>query len=75
MRAFAGIAAGACASTSKARLQRIAGQNGGGFVEGAMTGGAATTQVVIIHGRQIVVHQAVDMNELDRGGGGVEQLQ
>ena len=58
-----------------ARLQRIAGENGRGFVEGAMTGGPATAQVVIVHGRQVVVHQAVDVDEFDRGRGGVEQFQ
>ena len=56
-------------------LQRVAGENGRGFVERAMTGRATTAQVVVIHGGQIVVHQAVDVDELDRRGGGVEPLE
>ncbi len=55
-----------------ARLQRIAGEDGGGFIEGAMTGRAAASQIIVVHGRQVIVHQAVNMNEFDRGGGAIE---
>ena len=37
--------------------QRIAGQNGGGFVEGLVHGRPAAAQVVIVHRRQVVVRQ------------------
>ena len=40
-------------------LQRIAGEYGGRFIEGAMTGRATAAQVVIVHRRQIVMHQRV----------------
>ena len=58
-----------------ARLQRVAGEDRGGFVEGAMAGGPAAAQVVVVHGGQVVVHQAVDVDELDRGGRGIEQFE
>ena len=70
------IAAGALREHFEgARLQRVADEDRGGFIEGAMAGGAAAAQVVVVHGRQVVVHQAVDVNELDRGGRGVEHFQ
>ena len=38
-------------------LQAIANQNGGRFVIGLVRGGAAAAQIVVVHGRQIVVDQ------------------
>ncbi len=40
-----------------AGVQGVAGQNGGGFVEGLVAGGLAPAQVVVVHGGQIVVNQ------------------
>ncbi len=53
-------------------LQGIAGENGGGLVEGAVAGGAAAAQVVIVHGRQIVMHQRVGVDEFHRAGRDIE---
>ena len=58
-----------------ARLQCIADEDGGGFVEGAMTGGAAAAQIVVVHRGQVIVHQAVDVNELDGRRRRIEQLE
>ncbi len=49
------------------RLQRVAGQDGGGLVEGPVAGRPAAPQVVVVHGRQIVVDQRVGVDDLDRG--------
>ena len=40
-----------------------------------MTGGAAAAQVIVIHRRQIIVHETVDVDELHRGGWGIELLE
>ena len=40
-----------------------------------MAGGTAAAQVIVVHGGQVVVHQAVDMNEFDRRRRRVEQFQ
>ena len=53
-------------------LQRIADQNRGGFIERLVTGRTAAAQVVVVHGRQIVVHQRISVNELHRAGGAVD---
>ncbi len=34
-----------------------------------MARGATTTQIIVIHRGQVVVHQRVDVNQLDRTGG------
>ena len=57
------------------RLQCIAGQDRGRFVEGAMAGRPSAPQIIIVHGRQVVVDQAVDVDQLDSGGGGIELLE
>ncbi len=49
-------------------LQRVAGQDGGGLVERAMTGRPAAAQVVVVHRRQVVVHQRVGVDQLDGAG-------
>ena len=54
------------------RLQRIAGEDRGGFVEGDMHGRLATAQGVVVHRRQVVVHQRVAMDQFDRDRGGIE---
>ena len=40
-------------------LQRIAGEDGGGFVVGHVHGRAAAAQVVVVHGRQVVMNQGI----------------
>ena len=56
------------ASTSKARgLQRVAGEDRGRLVEGAVRGGLAAPKVVVVHGGQVVMHQGIGVQHLDRG--------
>ena len=38
-------------------LQGVTGQYGAGFVKSDVGGGLATAQVIIVHGRQVVVYQ------------------
>ena len=68
------ISRGAGEQLERERLQGITRQDGGGFVEGAVAGGSPPTQIIVIHRRQIVVHQAVHMDQLDRGGWIVERF-
>ena len=51
------------------RVQRIAGEDRGAFVEGAVHGRLAAAQIVIVHARQIVVDQRIDMDAFDREAG------
>ena len=46
-------------------LQRIAHQDRGRLVERLVTRRTAAPQVVVVHGRQVIVHQRVSMDELD----------
>ena len=46
--------------------QRIAGENGGGLVKGLVRGGLATAEIIVIHGREIVMHQRVAMHAFER---------
>ena len=48
--------------------QAVPGQNGGGFVELLVAGGLAPAQVIVIHGRQIVVDQGVGMDHFQGAG-------
>ena len=48
-------------------LERIARQNGGRLVERAVNGRSTMAQRVVIHARQIVVDQRIDVDRLDRG--------
>ena len=57
------------------RLQRVAGENRGCFVELAVAGRATAPQVVVIHRRQIVMNQRIGMDNLDRAGGAVDFFQ
>ena len=45
-------------------LQRITGQNGGSFVKRLVNGWLTTTQVVVIHGGQVIVQQGVGVDAL-----------
>src|SRR5690606_14945882 len=53
------------------RLQGVARQDGGGLVEGAMAGRAPAAQVVVVHGRQVIVDQRIGMDQFYRPGGDV----
>ena len=46
-------------------LHRIAGQNGRRLVERRMTGRTAPTQVIVVHGRQVVVYQGIGVEVFD----------
>ncbi len=56
-------------------LQRVTGQDGGGLVEGAVAGRLAAAQVVVIHGRQVIVHQRVGVDQLYRRGRGIQRIE
>src|SRR5690606_18544180 len=47
------------------RQQRIAGEDGGRFVILAMQRRTAAAEIVIVHGRQIVMHEAVSVHAFD----------
>ena len=46
-------------------LQRVTGQNGSGFIECPVTGGSAAPQVIIIHGRQVIMNQGIGMDKFN----------
>ena len=48
--------------------ERVARKNGDSFPEGLVASGAAAAEIVIIHARQIVVHERVGMNAFDGAG-------
>ncbi len=48
------------------REQRVAGENRGRLVESAVHGRPAAPQLVVVHGRQIVMHQRIAVHALDR---------
>src|SRR5690606_21316364 len=56
------------------RLQRVAGQDRGRFAVGHVHGRLAAAQGVVVHRRQVVVHQRIGMHQLDRGGGRVQRV-
>ena len=49
-------------------LQGVASQNGCGFIKTLVCRGLATPQVVVVHRRQVVMHQGVGVQHLDRCG-------
>ncbi len=49
--------------------QGVAGQDGGPFVEGLVHGRPAATQIVVVHGRQVVMHERIAMHAFQRRGG------
>jgi hypothetical protein len=51
------------------RQQPVAGQDRGGLVEGLVTGRPAAAQIVVVHGRQVVVHQRIAMHAFQRRPG------
>ena len=56
-------------------MQCISRQNSGGLIEGLMRCRFASTQVIIIHRRQIIVDQGVTVNQLNRTGGYIRRRQ
>ena len=48
-------------------LQRVAGQDRGRLVKRLMCAGFAAPQVVVVHRRQIVMHQRIGVHHLHRG--------
>ena len=72
--ALLGIQSGRLGQSLKGEgLERVAGQDRGRLVEGAMTGRAPAPQIVVVHRREVVVDQGVGMDEFDGTGGAVEQ--
>ena len=55
-------------------VKAIAGQHRGRFVEGAVDGRLAAAQIVIVHARQVVVDQRIDVDRLDRRTGADDPL-
>jgi hypothetical protein len=55
------------------RLQCVRGEDRRGLVELAVHRGLAAPQVVVVHRRQVVVHQRERVQQLDRSGRGIEQ--
>src|SRR5690606_33310713 len=49
-------------------LKCVSGEDRGGLVEGHVHGGTPAAHVVVVHRRQVVVHQRVGVDQLDRGG-------
>ena len=49
--------------------QRVAGEDCGGLIKGPMHGGLAAPQIVIIHGRQVIMDERITMYTFQRGGG------
>ncbi len=47
------------------RLQRVAGQNGGGLVEGDVHRRPVAAQIVVVHGREIVMDEGIAVQEFD----------
>ena len=51
------------------REQRVAGQDRGRLVEGLVHRRPPAPQIVVVHGRQVVVHQRITMDEFERAAG------
>jgi len=56
-------------------LQGVAGEDRGGFVEGDVGGGLATAQGIVVHRRQVVVHQRVGVDQFHRHRRGIKPVQ
>ena len=57
------------------RLQSVSDEDGGRFVVSAMAGGSPPTKVVVVHRGQIVVNEAVNVDELNGRRGRIELRQ
>src|SRR5690554_819612 len=49
-------------------LQGIAGKNSCSLIKGNMGGWPASTQFVVVHGRQVVMNKGISVDQLDRTG-------
>ena len=49
------------------RQKRVAGEDGGRLIESDVKGRASAADGVIVHGRQIVMHERVAMDAFERG--------
>ncbi len=65
----AGSAGSSRQHLERQRLQCVAHEERGRLVIGLVAGRSTAAQVIIVHRRQIVVHQRVRMYELDGAGG------
>jgi len=64
----------ACEHREGQSLQGITGQYRGPFIEGAVAARAPATQIVVVHRRQVIMNQAVGVDELHGGGGSIETV-
>src|SRR5699024_3063320 len=55
-------------------LQGVSGQDGGRFIKSAVDGGLAASFIVVVHGGQIVVDEAVGVDPFEGAGGGMNAL-
>ena len=67
-RAHAGVGVrlGRRQQLERQRQQRVSRQDGGPFVERLVHGRFAAAQIVVVHGRQVVVHERIAMHALER---------
>ena len=63
-----GVVAGAREHGERESLQRIAGEQRGRFAECDVARRPPTAHRVVVHARQVVVHQRIRVDQLDRGG-------
>ena len=61
-----GVGIGVRQYFERQRVKRVSGENGRGFVKGFVHGRLAAPHVVIVHARQIVVDEAIDVNAFHR---------
>ena len=67
--------AGSRASNLKGEgLQRVADQDRRRLVVGLVAGRAPAAQVVVVHGRKVVVHQRIHVDQLDGAGGRLDLI-
>ncbi len=48
--------------------QAVPGQDGGGFVKLLVAGGLAPAQIIVVHGRQVVMDQGIGVDHLQGAG-------
>ena len=66
MRTRASACAGRRQQLERQGEQRVARQDAGPFVEGLVHGGLAAAQIVVVHGRQIVMNERIAVHALER---------
>ena len=64
----------ACQQLKGQRLQRVAHENRRRLVKGLVTGRPSPSEVIVIHGRKIVMHQGIHMDELDGACGRLDAV-